>query len=396
MFKDKNETLLLFILAGIQFTHIVDFMIIMPLGPTLMRFFLIGPKEFGLLVSSYTLSAGVSGLLSIFYVDKFDRKHVLLLTYLGFILGTLFCGLADTYIWLILARVATGAFGGVTNATIFSIVSDIIPFERRGKASGIIMSAFSLATVLGVPIGLLIASQWNWKTPFLSLVLLCIIIWIISFVILPNVREHLSAEVQKAHHTLFALLKDKNVILAFLFMSSLMLAGFSVIPFISPYLVANVKILESELSYIYFVGGVTTLFTANLIGKLADKLGKKETFLTIASISTIPIGLITNLGQVGLVLTLGVTTLFFVFVSGRMVPAIAILSSVVSSEKRGIFLSLNTSVQQFASAFASFLSSSIIGKNFHEELTNYWMVGIVGLIFSFVSIYISQKIKIIE
>lgn len=396
MFKNKNETLLLFILAGIQFTHIVDFMIIMPLGPTLMRFFLIGPKEFGLLVSSYTLSAGVSGLLSIFYVDKFDRKHVLLLTYLGFILGTLFCGLADTYIWLILARVATGAFGGVTNATIFSIVSDIIPFERRGKASGIIMSAFSLATVLGVPIGLLIASQWNWKTPFLILVLLCIIIWIISFVILPNVREHLSAEVQKAHHTLFALLKDKNVILAFLFMSSLMLAGFSVIPFISPYLVANVKILESELSYIYFVGGVTTLFTANLIGKLADKLGKKETFLTIASISTIPIGLITNLGQVGLVLTLGVTTLFFVFVSGRMVPAIAILSSVVSSEKRGIFLSLNTSVQQFASAFASFLSSSIIGKNFHEELTNYWMVGIVGLIFSFVSIYISQKIKIIE
>ncbi len=396
LLKNKTETLFLFTLAGVQFTHIVDFMIIMPLGPTLMKFFFIGPEEFGLLVSSYTLSAGISGLFSIFYVDKFDRKHVLLFTYLGFIFGTLLCGLVNTYSLLMFARVITGAFGGIINATIFSIVSDVIPYEKRGKASGIIMSAFSVATVLGVPLGLMIANQFHWKTPFLSLAIFCIFILMFAFFILPNVREHLSLETLKAYHTLITLLKDKNVILAFLFISSLMLAGFSVIPFISPYLVANVKILESELSYIYFVGGATTFFTANLIGKLADKFGKQVTFMTVAFISTIPILLITNLQKASLIFTLGVTTLFFIFVSGRMVPAIAILSSIVSKEKRGIFLSLNTATQQFASGFASFLSSCIIGKNSNDELTNYWVVGIIALAFSFLSIYISRKLKIIE
>ncbi|MCX7997358.1 MAG: MFS transporter, partial [Leptospiraceae bacterium] len=248
----------------------------------------------------------------------------------------------------------------------------------------------------GVPLGLLIANKIDWQASFLSLALVSFFLWIFSFFILPNVKEHLASQNLKTYKTLTLIVKDKNVIYAFLFMTSLMLAGFSVIPFISPYLVANVKILESQLSYIYFVGGATTLFTANIIGKLADKFGKKEIFQVIAFLSIVPILLITNLGQVGLILALGVSTLFFVFVSGRMVPAMAILSSVVSKEKRGIFLSLNTSVQQFASGIASFISSSIIGKTATNELTNYWIVGFIGLSFSLVSIFISRKLQVLE
>lgn len=391
----KKERLLLFTLAGIQFTHILDFVIVMPLGPALMRYFSIDPVEFGWIVSSYTFSAGFFGILSAFLVDKFDRKAVLNTSYLGFILGTIYCAIADTYFTLVLARIIAGAFGGVLGASILSIAGDLIPFERRGKASGVIMSAFSLASVIGVPIGLFLAGKYNWKMPFLVLSAFSFILLVFTHFTLPNVRKHLEySNSQSSLGNFISILKEPNSLPCFALITTVIFGGFTVIPFISPYLVANIKIPETDLAYIYLVGGGTTFFSANLIGRLADKFGKKIVFSIVAFSSTVPVLLITNLPNLSLPMVLGATTLFFVLVSGRMIPAMALITSSIRPEKRGGFMSLNSSVQHIASGFASYISGSILGKTQSGELTNYWQVGILAVCSTMFSIFIAQKISV--
>jgi predicted MFS family arabinose efflux permease len=166
---DKKEKILLFILASIQFTSIMDFMIMMPLGPQLMRIFQINPQEFGFLVSAYTFAAGFSSFIGVFWIDNFDRKKALMNMYLGFLLGTLACALSPTYTILVLSRILTGLFGGLLMALVFSIIGDVIEEKRRGTAMGYVSTSFSLASVLGVPFGLFIASFWNWHAPFFFL-----------------------------------------------------------------------------------------------------------------------------------------------------------------------------------------------------------------------------------
>jgi predicted MFS family arabinose efflux permease len=393
----SKERLLLFTLAAIQFTHIVDFVIVMPLGPSLMRYFAIEPSEFGWIVSSYTFSAGVFGFLSVFLVDRFDRKAVLNTCYLGFIAGTIYCALADSYFTLVLARVIAGAFGGVLGASILAIAGDLVPFERRGRASGIIMSAFALASVAGVPLGLYLAGLFDWKMPFYALSGFSALVLVFAHFTLPPVRKHLEYNQKKNPFRKFGdLLLEKGAFPSFFLIISLMFAGFSVIPFISPYLVSNVKISESDLAYIYLVGGGTTLFSGNIIGKLADKFGKKEVFSIVAFLSLIPIFLITNLPELPLVMVLGASTLFFVLVSGRIIPAMALITSSISSEKRGSFMSLNSSVQQLASGLASYTASFILAKTDSGELIHYEKVGYLAMVAGVISIILAQRIPIQE
>ncbi len=224
--KPLNERLLLLSLAAIQFTTVVDFIIIMPLGPQYMRVFSITPGQFGLIVSAYAISAGISGIAAGFFLDRFDRKRALLGLYSGFTLATLFCAVAQTYPLLVAARALAGAFGGVTGALILAIVGDVVPEHRRGAAMGLVMSAFSIANICGVPLGLVLASHFNWHVPFFALAGLSIIVLAVMVRVMPSLRTHLLHLRDEPPTTrMLAILSGGNHQKAFLFMGILTFTG---------------------------------------------------------------------------------------------------------------------------------------------------------------------------
>jgi predicted MFS family arabinose efflux permease len=391
----KKEKLILFVLAAAQFTHIVDFMIMMPLGPQLMRIFRINPQQFSLLVASYTFSAGIFGFLGAFVIDRFDRKTAFVFTYIGFTLGTLACGLAPNYFFLLIARILTGAFGGILGALVLSIISDIISAERRASAMGIVMTAFSVASVLGVPLGLFIANQFSWNAPFLFLAAFTTLITVSVFKVIPSLKGHLQSKQNrpKPMEVITNVTHDKNALRALLMMILLIFGQFSIIPFLSPYMVYNVGFRESQLPFIYLCGGIGTIFTLPLIGKLADKHGRLRIFGYAVLLSAAPVLIITNMGHIPVYAALIVTTFFMIFIGGRMVPATTMVTSTVHPQNRGSFMSINSSVQQLSSSIASFASGMVIVKNAGGSLSHYNWIGFFAVAASFLSLYVAQKLK---
>ncbi len=385
---------LLAVLAGIQFSHIVDFMIMMPLGPQFMTLFGIGPQQFSLLVSSYTLTAALAGLLAALFIDRFDRRHALLALYAGFSLATLACALAPGYHWLLLARAGAGAFGGVLSASVFAIVGDVIPDSRRGAAMGTVMSAFSLAAVAGVPIGLVLANAFGWRAPFLLLAALGLAILLVAARYVPRLQGHVHHAQGRSAWAQFAeVFRRPNHLHAFALVGTLTVGAFSVIPFISPFMVANVGLTLGDLPWIYLSGGLMTLFTARLFGRLADRHGKRRVFVAVASMSAVPILLVTHLPPAPLALALGVTTLFMVFVSGRFVPAMAMITASVEPRLRGSFMSVNASVQQLGSAVATLGAGLVIGRTASGALTHYGSVGVFAACATLAAVLIGRRLR---
>ncbi|MFN3345533.1 MAG: MFS transporter [Chloroherpetonaceae bacterium] len=397
----KHEWLLLLVLVAVQFTHILDFVIMMPLGPQLMRVFEISPQEFGFIVSAYTFSAGITGFLSAFFIDKFDRRTALLFLYSGFTIGTFLCGIAPTYLTLMLARIVAGGFGGVLGALIFAVIGDCIPEERRGAATGTVMSAFSIASVAGVPIGLYLANHFGWHFPFFMLAALSAVALALAYKELPSMRGHLQTHAShetplEAVQKLYALVAHPNHRNALLLMVVLMVGGFTVIPYISPYFVANVGMSESELPLIYFFGGAATIFTSRFVGHLADRFGKAKVFTLMSLSSMVAIYAITNVPQVPLVLALAITTLFMITMNGRLVPAVALVTSSVEPKSRGSFMSINSSAQQLASGASSFVAGLIVGKATDGAMTNYHLVGLLAIGATILCLFLVQRIRLIE
>jgi len=392
--KPLNERLLLFVLAAIQFTTVVDFLIIMPLGPQYMRVFHINPGQFGLIVSAYAISAGITGVAAGFFLDRFDRKTALLFLYTGFAIGTLACALAPTYHLLVAARVIAGAFGGVAGALILAIVGDVVPEHRRGAAMGLVMSSFSVASICGVPLGLVLATQLNWHVPFFALSALCVIIFISAACVMPSLRSHLAhAEDQHPAARMLAVLSHRDHQLAFLFMAALTITGFLVFPYIANYMVANVSLTEKQLPWIYLSGGCCTIFTMNWIGRWADRAGKLRVFIIMSLCACVPILALTNLPRVPLLVAVAVSTLLMVCMSGRMVPAMAMMTATIEARYRGGFMSVNSSVQQFASGLAAFVSGHIMGQTLSGEITHFPIVGLVSFSFALLCIYLARFLK---
>ncbi|MDX2195129.1 MAG: MFS transporter [Cytophagales bacterium] len=392
-----KEKILLAVLAAIQFAHILDFMIMMPLGPQLMRIFDIYPKDFALLVSSYTFAAGLSGFVSIFYVDKFDRKAVLSVAFAGFLICTFFCGLASSFQVLLFARVCTGIFGGILSGLLLSILGDAIPFERRGLAMGITMMGFSVASVVGVPLGLYVANMYDWHAPFLFLSGFSILILIAIFIFIPSFKSHLQAnEHLLPWDNIQKILKDTNSVIALCLMLFLVLGQFTIIPFISPYMVSNVGFTEHDLTFIYFIGGIASIIASPLLGKLADVYGKGKIFTIFCLLTLIPIYLITNMPKVEIYMALTVTTIFFIFMSGRMGPAMAMITSSVNPQYRGSFMAMNATVQQLSSALAAYISGIIVSKNDVGQIINYQYVGFIAVFFSILAILFAIKLKPVQ
>ena len=379
----RRELWLLLTLAGIQFTHILDFMIMMPLGPQLTRLFGISDARFGLLVSAYTLSAGVSGLLAATYIDRFGRKRLLMVLYVLFGLATLACGVAPTYGALMVARILAGMFGGVLSAVGQTIIAEVIPYERRGRAMGIVMTSFSVSTVAGVPLGLVVAERWGWNMPFIAIALLCGVLTMVAARVLPAMTAHVHGASQ---HTVMGgiaqVLADANHRRAFLFSALLMSTGFTVIPYITIYLQANVGVQSGQIPWVYLCGGVVTLFTARLFGRMTDRHGKVTTFRWLAVAVAVPLLSVTLLGQVPLWVVLVATTLMFALMSGRMIPGMAILTAAANPALRGTFMTLNAAVQSAAMGLASLAGGMLIQRDAQGLVQNYWMAAVLGIVAS--------------
>jgi len=394
----KQEKALLWTLAAINFIHIVDFMILMPLGPQLMRLFDISPSQFGFLVSSYTFSAGVSSFFGAFVLDRFDRKKILLWVYVGFTLGTLGCALSPNYAVLLLARVVSGIFGGLTSALILAIIGDVVPHERRGSAMGLVMSAFSFASVMGVPLGLFLASLSNWHLPFYILSILSVLSLGMIVKSVPSITGHLKDKQVRPRpfEVISKVTSNANQMRAITLSIMMMLGQFMIIPFLSPYNVANVGFSELQLTYVYMAGGACTIFTSPWVGKLADKKGKLKIFTIFMLLNLIPIAIITHLGITPVGLVLLVTTLFFVTSNGRYVPAAAMITGTAQPENRGSFLSFNSAVQQLAAGLASLIAGMMIGENALGQLTNFNYVGYLAIFFSLLCIPLARRIQVVS
>ncbi len=375
-----RERTLLLALAGVQFTHILDFMIMMPLGPQLTRLFAISDAQFGALVSAYTLAAGVSGLAAMAFIDRVGRKRLLLVLYALFALATLACGLAQTHEQLLAARVAAGIFGGVLSALAQTIVADVVPFERRGRATATLMSAFSLSTVAGVPLGLWLAATWDWHMPFFFIAAVSALVWGLALFSLPPLRGHLQAPRQgSAWANVAEVLADRNHLKALGFTVLLMFAGFVVIPYITIAIQANHGVTVAQVLLVYLVGGLATLISAPIIGRLTDRVGKQRMFVALALLTCLPtLGLTFSGTGWPLWAVLVVTTLLFVFLSGRMIPGMAIVGAAAQPAMRGSFMSLNGAVQSASMAAAAFVGGHLIARDAAGHVTHYGMSGLLA------------------
>ena len=391
----RRERWLLFTLAGIQFTHILDFMIMMPLGPQFTALFGISNAQFGLLVSAYTLSAGFSGLMAATYIDRFSRKQLLLGMYSLFGLATLACALAPDYVWLMVARVAAGLFGGVLSALSQTIVADVIPFERRGRAMSVVMTSFSVSTVAGVPLGLFLAAHFNWHAPFVGIAALVGLLALGAWQTLPRLDAHLHhPERVSVWRGIGQVVAEPNHLKAFAVSGLMMFAAFTVIPYITIYLQSNAGMKTQEVPWIYLCGGLATLLSARYFGRLTDRVGKVQMFQRLALAVTVPL-MATTLSQ-GLPLwgLLAISTLFFTVMSGRMIPGMAMISSAALPRLRGTFMTLNAAVQSASMGLAALVAGLIIGRDAQGQLTGYWMAGLLGVAASLLSVWLAGHLRL--
>lgn len=394
----RKDYLLLFILALVQFTHVMDFMIIMPMGNQLMQLFKIGPAKFGHIVSSYNIAAGIVGFAGAFFVDRLDRKRVLTWAYIGFLLGTLACAFASEYSLMLVSRIITGAFGGLLSSVIYSIISDHFPLERRASAMGIVTSGFALASVFGVPFGSYLAGAYTWHAPFLFVATVGMLIIGGIIVFIPPMHAHLDASAVRPTplRVIKKLAANTNQLRALLLMSLLMFSQFSIIPFIAPYMETNVGFTRNQVNLIYLFGGLCSVFTAPLTGKLADRIGRHKVFRIFGILLIVPVLLITHMGAWPVWLALIVTSALFITINGRVVPAMAIISSTTEPKTRGSFMSFNSSVQQISSGVAASIAGAIVKRNDLGQLEHYNWVGYIAIGAGIIALYAVSKVRAIE
>jgi predicted MFS family arabinose efflux permease len=392
----SKEKIILLLLTLLNFTHIMDFMILMPLGNYLMPYFDISSQQFSMLVAAYTFSAGASGFLAAFFVDGFDRKKVLLFAYAGFLLGTFCCAISPAYEILLVSRIVAGLFGGLIGAQVLSIVADIVPYERRAAAMGMIMAAFSAASVFGVPFGLYIANLFNWHAPFFFVVILGVLLVPFLFKFLPKMDKHLLVENRQKispARLVGDIFRNTSQLYALALTAFLMMGHFMIIPFINPFMEFNMGFSKTQTPLIYMVGGALTMVTSPMLGRLADRIGKYNLFIFLVLAAVPLIALITNLPAIPFYFVLCITGLWFIISAGRFIPAQAMVSNVVPTERRGSFMSFNSSVQQLFVGLASVLAGLIVVKMPDNRIEHYEITGYLSIAFILFSIFIATMLN---
>jgi predicted MFS family arabinose efflux permease len=366
------------VLAFLQFTIILDFMIISPLGAILLRDLHLPTTKFGLVVSVYAFSASLSGLLAAGFADRFDRKKLLLFFYAGFTAGTLFCGLAPTYKLLLAARIVTGVFGGVIGSISMAIITDLFPLNMRGRVMGVVQTSFAASQVLGLPLGLYLANHWGWHAPFLMIVGLTVVAGLLIFTRLQPIDGHLKLQRDgNAFAHLFRTVSQRRYLKAFATTTLLATGGFMLMPFGSAFTINNVGISFDQLPTIYLVTGLCTLFAGPFIGRLSDRLGKYLLFCAGTALTVVMVLIYTHLGHTALPWVIVVNVLLFVGVTSRMISASALMSAVPDPAHRGSFMSVNSSLQQFAGGIGAGVAGLIVVQAPSGALARYDILGYV-------------------
>ena len=375
------QKLVIAILALLQFTIIVDFMVLSPLGVILIKELHITPKEFGWVVSAYAFSAGISGILAAGFADKYDRKKLLVIFYIGFLIGTALCALATDFHSLLIARTVTGLFAGVVGSASMAIVTDLFPIQMRGRVMGFIQMAFGGSQVLGIPIGLYLANNWGWHFAFWLIVLFGIILGGVIVFYMRPVVEHLKLKAEKnpLEHLVHTI-STKPYVVGFLGTMLLATGGFMMMPFASTFTTNNLGIHQDDLPKLYFITGICSLILMPLIGKVSDKIDKYMVFLAGTALSMLMVAVYTHLGHTSFAMLTLVNIIMFSGIMSRMVPASALTSAIPQPQDRGAFMSINSSVQQVSGGIAAAVAGSIIVENPDKSLAHFDTVGYVTMV----------------
>ncbi len=384
------------IIALIQFTVVLDFMVMSPLGPIVMKSLNLNPTQFGFVGASYAISAFLSGVLAAGVADKYDRKKFLMVFYVGFVVGTLFCAIAPSYEYLLVARIVTGLFGGVIGAIGMAIVTDLFEINQRGRVFGFTQMGFSASQVLGIPISLLMADAWGWNTPFYLIVGMATIMGVVMMIKMEPVTKHLTLQTGQSSNALphlVATLKRKKYRIGYLATAMLPLGGFMLMPFGSAFAEFNLGVAQQDLWIIFGVTGLSSLIVFPIIGRLSDKFDKMKIF-AIASVWSIVMVIIhTSWGQIPFWLVLMSNVLLFAGIMGRVVPSTILISALPEMKDRGAFMSINSSLQYLAGGIASIISGFIVTQeNPGAVLHNVDVIGIIVACISAISIYLMYRV----
>ncbi|MBX3241147.1 MAG: MFS transporter [Chitinophagaceae bacterium] len=389
------QKFVVFILAITQFTVVLDFMVMSPLGDIMMKTMELTPSMFGVAVSAYAFSAGVSGILTAGFADRFDRKKMLLFFYIGFIIGTVFCGLAHTYAALVTARIITGLFGGVIGSISMAIITDLFPLQLRGRVMGFAQMGFGASQVLGIPISLYLANLWGWEAPFWMVAILGILVAIAIYARLQPVNAHLKEK--RRQHALLHLwntVKKRDYRIAFTSTAILAVGGFMMMPFGSAFAINNLGVTPEDLPLLFMVSGISSLIFMPFIGKLSDRFDKYYLF-AIASLWMVSIAVVyTNMSVNPLWFVIVMNVLLMIGIMSRMVPSTALVSAVPDMHDRGAFMSINASLQQVSGGIAATASGMIVvQKTTYSPLEHYNTVAYIVTFITIISILLMYRVN---
>ena len=391
------QKIIIFLLAILQFTIVLDFMILAPLGDILMKSMNMSTKQFGTVVSAYAISACISGIFAAGFADKFDRKKLLLFFYAGFILGTYFCAISYNYETLFIARIITGLFGGVIGSISMAIITDIFTINQRGKVMGFVQMAFGGSQILGIPIGLVLANYWSWHATFYMVLILAFILGIALVIKLKPLTEHLKLINNKnALQHLLQTIKKKDYRIGFLATALLSMGGFMIMPFSTAFIVNNIHIAQSQVAIIFFFTGIFSIIIMPIVGKLSDKFDKLMIFGIGTIIAIVMVVIYTHLSPVPIWLVIIVNIVLFIGIMSRMVPATALNSAVPDAYDRGAYMSINSSLQQFAGGIAALFSGLVVvQKSKNSPIENFDILGYVMVVLMLMCFYFVYKVNVL-
>jgi predicted MFS family arabinose efflux permease len=389
------QKFVIFILAITQFTVILDFMVMSPLGDILMKDMLLTPSQFGIAVSAYAFSAGASGLLTAGFADKFDRKKLLLFFYIGFIVGTVMCGVVDTFVTLVAARIFTGLFGGVIGSISMAIVADLFALQQRGRVMGFLQMGFGASQVMGIPIGLYLADKWHWHMPFLWIAVMAAIVALLIGLKMGPINAHLAVRQDKSPFLhLWHTVRNADYRIGFTATALLSIGGFMMMPFGTAFAVNNQGVSHSQLPLIFMVAGISTLFLMPMIGKLSDKVDKLKLFAVACLWMIAVVVVYTHLSNAALWIVIAFNVLMMIGITGRMVPSTALVTGVPEMKDRGAFMSINSSLQQIAGGVAAaFAGTIVVQQTTTSPLEHYDTVGYIVAAITLVSIWLMWRVN---
>ena len=389
----KYQVIAIVILALTQFSVVLDFMVMSPLGDLIMKNMKIAPSEFGVVVSCYAFSAGISGFFTATIADKYDRKKLLLVFYSGFIVGTLLCGLASNYWFLVSARIVTGIFGGVIGSISLAIVADIFELNQRGRVMGFLQMGFGISQILGIPISLFLATKWNWQAPFYLIVGLALVIFTLSFFALKPIVGHLSLQRDNPIKHMWKTIANRNYRIGFLATAFMSLGGYLMMPWGSSFSVNNVGIAQSDLPLMFMIIGLSTISIMPIIGKLSDRFNKYSLFVASSIVMIISVVVYTNLGHASFTVLVIVNMVVMAGIMARMIPSQALTTSVPEPKDRGAFMSINSSLQQMAGGIAALVGGAIVQqKNEFSPLEYFDTLGYVVIVVISLNIFFTYRV----